>query len=85
MRIADVIAMVALVITILCALIISGNLQSVASTMDFGVQGNATRTTLFNNTWQGLTLTSIGIIVAAAVGILSLVIGAFARAGSPAF
>ncbi len=69
---------------ILLALIIAGNLQGVANTMDFGVQGNATRTTLFNNTWQGLTLASIGIIVAAAVGILSLVIGAFARAGSPA-
>lgn len=80
MRVADVIAMVALVITILCALIIAGNLQSVASGMDFGVQGNLTRTTLFNNTWAGLTLASIGIIVAAAVGILSLVIGAMTGA-----
>jgi len=75
-RIADVIAMTALVISILIALIIAGNLQNVADDMDFGTAGNSTRTTLFANTWSGLTLASIGIIVAAAVGILALVIGA---------
>lgn len=73
--------MAALVVTILIALIIAGNLQTVADTMDFGTAGNQTRTTLFSNTWSGLTLASIGIIVAAAVGILSLVVGALGRAG----
>lgn len=76
MRIADVIAMIALVITILIGLIIAGNLQTVATGLDLGTAGNATRTTLFANTWTALTLASIGIIIAAAVGILALVIGA---------
>ena len=85
MRISDVIALTALVITILIALIIAGNLQTVANTMDLGTAGNATRTTLFSNTWTALTLASIGLIIAAAVGILALVIGTLGgTAGRPA-
>lgn len=87
MRIADVIAMAALVVTILCALIIAGNLSSVSDGIGAGLGNttaganyNATASTLFSNTWAGLTLASIGIIVAAAVGILSLVVGALAPA-----
>ncbi|MEM3536811.1 MAG: hypothetical protein QXF44_03470 [Candidatus Bathyarchaeia archaeon] len=79
MRIADVIAMSALVVTILIALILAGNLQGVAEDLkaSVGSEGfNETVDTLFANTWTGLTLASIGIIIAAAVGILSLVIGA---------
>ena len=57
-------------------LIIAGNLQTVANNMDFGSEGNQTRTTLFQNTWSALTLGSIGIIIAAAVGILALIMGA---------
>lgn len=79
MRIADVIAMSALVVTILIALILAGNLQTVAEQLKGSVNNegfNETVDTLFANTWTGLTLASIGIIIAAAVGILSLVIGA---------
>jgi hypothetical protein len=75
MRIADIIAMCALIVTILIALIIAANLQTVAEGFNLGAQGNQTRTTLFTNMWTGLTLASLGIIIAAAVGILSLVIG----------
>lgn len=75
MRVADVIAMTSLVVVVLIALIIAANLQSVANGMDLGEKGNETRSTLFQNTWTGLTLASIGIIIAAAVGILSLVLG----------
>ena len=75
MRVADVIAMTSLVVVVLIALIIAANLQTVANNMDLGTQGNETRSTLFQNTWTGLTLASIGIIIAAAVGILSLVLG----------
>lgn len=80
MRIADVIAMVALIIVVLIALIIAANLQTVADGMDLGVTGNATRTTLFTNTWTGLTLASVGIIISAAVGILALVLSTLGRA-----
>jgi len=84
MRIADVIVLVALVIAVLSALIISANLQTVANGMNLGTAGNAARTTLFQNTWNALTLASVGIIIAAAVGILSMVIstlGGVARPG----
>lgn len=80
MRIADVIAMVALIIVVLIALIIAANLQTVALGMDLGTEGNATRTTLFTNTWTGLTLASVGIIISAAVGILALVLSTLGRA-----
>jgi len=80
MRIADVIAMTALIIVVLIALIIAANLQTVAEGMDLGTSGNATRTTLFTNTWTGLTLASVGIIISAAVGILALVLSTLGRA-----
>jgi hypothetical protein len=80
MRIADVIAMTALVICVLIALIIAANLQTVALGMDLGTLGNATRTTLFQNTFTGLTLASVGIIISAAVGILALVLSTLGRA-----
>jgi len=84
MRIADVIAMTALVICVLIALIIAANLQTVANSMDLGTEGNRTRTTLFTNTWTGLTLASVGIIISAAVGILALVLSTLGRAAGGA-
>ena len=87
MRIADVIAMTALVVCVLIALIIAGNLQNVAeglkATVGLGGDNpfNSTVDTLFTNTWTGLTLASIGIIIAAAVGILSIVIGSLGGVG----
>ena len=61
MRIGDVIALVALVITILIALIIAGNLKPVADNVADDLAGNTsasqnfndTRDTLFTNTWSG--------------------------------
>lgn len=82
MRIGDVIAMTALIIVVLISLIIAANLQTVANSMDLGTQGNTTRTTLFTNTFTGLTLASVGIIIAAAVGILALVLGSLAGGGA---
>ena len=84
MRIVDVIAMTALIIVVLIALIIAANLQTVANSMDLGTTGNATRTTLFTNTWTALTLASVGIIISAAVGILALVLSTLGRAGGVA-
>ena len=86
MRIADIIALIALVVCVLIGLIIAGNLQNVndniAGTLNSS-DYNATSTTLFQNTWSALTLASVGIIIAAAVGILSLVMSALGRAGGP--
>jgi len=83
MRIADVIGMVALVVCILIALIIAGNLQKVATDLKASLPSgyDTTVDTLFSNTWTGLTLASIGIIIAAAVGILALVIGSLGGVG----
>jgi hypothetical protein len=72
--------MLALVITILIGLIIAAQMQTVANTMDLGASGNATRIQLFNNTWTGLTLASVGIIVSAAVGLLALVMSTLGSA-----
>lgn len=80
MRIADVIAMAALVVVILVTLIIAANLQGIAEDMDLGATGNETRTTLFSNTFTGLTLASIGIIVTAAVGLIAVVLSTLGRA-----
>lgn len=71
--------MAALVVVILVTLILAGELQSIADDMDFGTAGNATRTSLFSNTYTGLNLASVAIIIVAAVGILGLVIGALGR------
>jgi hypothetical protein len=84
MRIADVVAMLSLVVCVLVALIIAANLQTVANDLKVSINSegfNETVDTLFSNTWAGLTLASIGIIIAAAVGILALVIGALGGVG----
>jgi len=72
--------MAALVVTILVTLIIVANLQGIAETMDMGSEGNETRTTLFANTFTGLTLASIGIIVTAAIGLIAVVLSTLGRA-----
>jgi hypothetical protein len=84
MRIADVVAMLSLVVCVLVALIIAANLQTVANDLKVSINSegfNETVDTLFSNTWTGLTLASIGIIIAAAVGILALVIGTLGGVG----
>jgi ABC-type Fe3+ transport system permease subunit len=83
MRIADVIAMTALVICILVALIIAANLQGVTQTMKTQLNSkefNDTADILFTNTFTGLVLASVGIIISAAVGILALVLSTLGRA-----
>ena len=75
----DIIAMGALVVVILVVAIIAGNLLSVNETIAADIDDadyNSTTDTLFSNTWSGLTLASIGIIIAAAVGLISLIMGA---------
>lgn len=83
MRISDVIGLVALMIAIVIGIIIVGNMIPVSETVGAGLGNttsgtdfNATAATLFGNTWTALTLASIGMIIAAAVGILALVVSA---------
>ena len=81
MRISEIILLVVMSAVLVVSLIISANLSSVADDFDLGTEGNATRTTLFSNLWTGLNLASLGIIIAAAVGIISLLVSAFRTTG----
>ena len=76
MRIADLIAMIALVVAILVGLIIVANLQQAVANMNLGSEGNQTRTTIFGYAFTGLQLGAIGIIIAAAVGLLAMILTA---------
>jgi hypothetical protein len=79
MRVGDVIAMVALVIVLAVAVLIGANFQAAVNSLGLTGQANATATSVFQNMYTGLTIGSIGIIVAAAVGIISLILGALGR------
>lgn len=70
---ALVIMMVSLVIVIIVGLLVVGQLSDTADAMDLGASGNATRTTLFTNTYAGFNLAVIIPIVAAAGAILGTV------------
>jgi hypothetical protein len=83
MRVGDVIAMVALVIVLAVAVLIGANFQAAVNSLGLTGQANETATTVFQNMYTGLTIGSIGIIVAAAVGIISLILGALGGVGRP--
>jgi competence protein ComGC len=70
---ALVIMMVSLVIIIIVGLLVVGQLSTTADTMNLGTSGNATRTTLFTNTYAGFNLAVIIPIIAAAGAILGTV------------
>jgi ABC-type Fe3+ transport system permease subunit len=80
MTVADTIAMIALVVAILIAIYIAANLYTVTNAMGLTGAANTTAEQVFTNTWTGLTLASIGIIITAAVGLLALVLGTLGRA-----
>jgi competence protein ComGC len=65
--------MVVLVTIVIVGLVVVGQLQSTADAMNLGTSGNATRTTLFTNTYAGFNLAVIIPIVAAAGAILGVV------------
>lgn len=73
----------ALVVVVLVVAIIAGNLYNVNETIAADIDSadyNSTTATLFTNTWSGLTLASIGVIIAAAVGLIALILGALVPA-----
>lgn len=70
---ALVVMMITLVIIIIVGLLVVGQLSTTADTMNLGTSGNATRTTLFTNTYAGFNLAVIIPIIAAAGAILGIV------------
>lgn len=88
MRVVDIIGMVTLAIILIIAIIIIGYMQPTAEglkTNETSAKFNSTLDTVFSHTWTGMTLGALGIIIAAAVGLLALVIGAFRPSKTAAF
>jgi len=65
------------ILTILIIVQVVGSLDTTMSDMDFGTNGNATRTTVFTNPWNGLAMVPIVIIILFA----SVVLGAIGLLG----
>ena len=84
LRIADVVAILSLAVVILVAVIIGANLQDVVNDLNLSAissEAASTANTVFSNFWTGMVLASIGIIVAAAVGLIAIVIGSIGGSG----
>ena len=81
MRIGDVISMVTLGIVLVCAVLIVGNFQNAIGNLNLTGTANSTANTVFSNLWSGLLIGSIGIIVAAAVGIIVLILSSVGTIG----
>jgi hypothetical protein len=83
LRVGDVIALASLIVVILIVVIIVARLQIVAGALKvsgMSSEANDTIDLVFSNAWTGLTLAALGIIIAAAVGILALVMSALGGA-----
>jgi hypothetical protein len=65
--------LITLVIVLIVGLLVVANLKTTADAMALGTQGNATRDTLFNNTFSAFNLAVILPIVAAAGAIIGTV------------
>jgi hypothetical protein len=82
MRVGDIVGMVALAIIVIAAVLIVANFQVAIGGLHLTGAANSTATAVFSNIWTGLQLAAIGIIITAAVGLIALVLGAFAPAPS---
>ena len=71
--IALVTMLVTLVIVIIIGLVVTAQLNTTALSFNLGASGNATRTTLFTNTWSAYNLAAVIPIVAAAGAIIGVV------------
>ena len=84
LRISEVVGILTLAVVILIAVIIGANLQDVVNDLNLSAissEAASTASTVFSNFWTGMVLASIGIIVAAAVGLIALVLGSFSPPG----
>jgi Na+/phosphate symporter len=73
--VALVVALVALVVAIIVCLIVVSQLNTIASGFNLGVTGNATRTSMFTNTFNALNLLVILPVVIAAGAIITYLAG----------
>jgi len=80
-RIADVISMVTLGIVLIAAVLIVGHFQTAINNLNLTGEAASTSASVFSNLWAGLLIGSIGIIVAAAVGIIVLILSSLGRLG----
>jgi len=78
MRIIDVVAMLSMVVILAVAVLVGAHFQNAISGLNLTSEAQSVISTVFNNLYTGLTIASIGIIVAAAVGIIALILGALA-------
>ena len=65
------------ILTILILVQVTGSLDTTMSAMDMGAEGNATRDTVFTNTWNGFRMVPIVVIILFA----SVVLGAIGLLG----
>jgi hypothetical protein len=65
------------ILTILIIVQVVGSLDSTMGSMDFGADGNATRDAVFSNTWNGLNMVPIVVIILFA----SVILGAIGLLG----
>jgi hypothetical protein len=65
------------ILTILIIVQVVGSLDTTMSAMDFGTDGNSTRDTVFTNTWNGMAMVPIVVIILFA----SVVLGAIGLLG----
>lgn len=70
-------AVPAVVLTILVIVMVLGSLDTTMGNMDLGAEGNDTRTEIFTNVWNGMSMTPIVIIILFA----SVVLGAIGLLG----
>jgi len=82
MRIGDIVMMIALMVAVIVGVLIVANLQTAVGNLNLTGTANTTATGVFQNVWTGLTLAGVGIIIVAAVGIISMVISSF-RGATP--
>jgi len=69
--VAVVVAMITIAVAIIIGLVVTGTLSSVADGFNLGTQGNATRTSLFTQTYNAYNLVVVLVIVLAAGAVIS--------------
>lgn len=74
MNIGDILLMVIVAVAIIVAAIVVGSLQGIANNLNISEASKSVIETAITNTFAGLNIATIGIIVLAAMAILGVVI-----------
>ncbi|MEM1589668.1 MAG: hypothetical protein QXQ47_02260 [Candidatus Bathyarchaeia archaeon] len=81
MNIGDILLMVIVAVAIIVAAIVVGSLSGIANNLAISNESKAVIETAIANTFAGLNIATIGIIVLAAMAILGVVISFLAPSG----